>query len=300
MTAEAPAKLNLYLEVVGRRPDGYHDLRTVFQAIDLADTLRFRARPEAGIHLRLEGPEPVPGGPDNLVVRAGEALARRLGTAQGAEILLTKRIPAGTGLGGGSSDAAAAILGLEALWGSRLSSGRREDLALELGSDVPFFLRGGTAVGEGRGERLRPFPAPPECGWLLAVPGFRMATPEAYQALSPSLTGHKQGFTILESACNRGEFEVFVENLANDLEVGVVRIQPRLARIEREIRDRGAAFVGLTGSGSALFAVFRSQGDADRLVAAGIPGGDVRLLACAPVGYGARVTSRSQGPPSAR
>jgi len=294
--AEAPAKLNLALEVVGRRPDGYHDLRTVFQAIDLADTLRFRKRPEAGIHLRLEGPEPVPGGPGNLVVRAGEALARRLGTSQGAEILLTKRIPAGTGLGGGSSDAAAAILGLETLWGSLLDPADRAALALELGSDVPFFLQGGTALGEGRGERLRPFPPPPACGWLLAVPEFRMATPEAYRALSPDLTGRKQVISMLESACIRGEFEVFVENLVNDLEVGVVRIQPRLARIEREIRARGAAFVGLTGSGSALFAVFRSQGDADPLVGMEIPGGAVRLLACAPVGYGARVISRNPGP----
>lgn len=293
LTAEAPAKLNLYLEVLGKRPDGYHDLRTVFQAVDLADTLRFRRRTAAGIHLSLEGPEPVPGGPENLVVRAGEALARRLGRTSGAEILLTKRVPAGTGLGGGSSDAAAAILGLEALWGTSLDPGDRAALGLELGSDVPFFFLGGTAVGEGRGERLRPFPAPPPCGWLVAVPEFRMATPEAYRALSPGLTRHKQAFTMLESACIRGTFEGFVENLGNDLEAGVVRIQPRLARIEREIRSRGAAFVGLTGSGSALFAVFRSQGDAEHLVESGLPEGGARLVACSPVDYGARVVSQA-------
>lgn len=293
MFAEAPAKLNLGLDVVGRRDDGFHDLRTVFQAIDLRDELRFRVSEDSGIHLTVEGPERVPMGPENLVVRAGELLDRRSNAGRGAHIHLTKVIPAGTGLGGGSSDAAATLLGLRELWDLEVDHHELAEMALELGSDVPFFLRGGTALGEGRGERLTELPGPPSCGWLIAIPTFRISTGKAYQALPHRLTPPEPKTRMLEAALRRGSFESFVENITNDLEVGVVRIQPRLAQIRQELLERGAAGVGLTGSGSALFAVFRSQGTAERLVEEGFRPGGVRLLTCAPVASGARVISRN-------
>jgi 4-diphosphocytidyl-2-C-methyl-D-erythritol kinase len=293
VVAEAPAKLNLGLHIVGRRPDGYHDLRTVFQAIDLTDELRFRPRPDPGILLRVDGPESAPAGEQNLVVKAGERLVKRLGGGRGAEILLTKRIPARTGLGGGSSDAAAALLGLLALWGEHRDANELARQALDLGSDVPFFLMGGTALGEGRGEILTPLPPPPACGWLLVIPSFRISTRKAFQALPQRLTGREPKTTMLETALKSGEFKAFIESIENDLEVGVVRIQPRLARIRQEVLSRGAAAVGLTGSGSALFAVFRSQGNAEKLLEEEFQPGEARLLACRPVDFGARVISRN-------
>jgi len=291
LRAEAPAKLNLGLEIVRRRPDGFHDLRTVFQAIDLHDELWVRERAGAGVSLAVTGPEApaVPAGPGNLVVRAAEALAGRRRPGRGVEIRLEKRVPVGAGLGGGSSDAAAALLALEALWGLDPDPAERARLALELGSDVPFFLTGGTALGEGRGERLTPVPAPPSCHWVLVVPDFRIATADAFRQVSPSLTGLKQRINILLTAFEKGDYDGFFENLGNDLEAGVVRIQPRLASIRLELLGQGASAVGLTGSGSALYALTRSQGAANQLLSNefGTPG-CVRA-AVSPVGFGARV-----------
>jgi 4-diphosphocytidyl-2-C-methyl-D-erythritol kinase len=291
--AEAPAKLNLALAVLGPRDDGYHDLLTVFQAVNLADTLAFREREAPGIGLRVDGDEPVPAGNDNLVVKAGEILLRATGLRRGAEIVLTKRIPAGAGLGGGSSDAAAALLGLEALWGVDVGARTRAALALELGSDVPFFLLGGTALGEGRGERLTPLPAPPSCGWLLVVPEWRLATADVFRALPSPLTNVAQEVRILVDALRQGEWGRFAGHLVNDLEVGVVRIEPRLASMRAEILAQGAAALGLTGSGSAMFALFRSQGEAAQALREGFRVTGARVYSCAPVPYGARVTARS-------
>ena len=148
IAVRAPAKLNLGLAVLRRRGDGYHDLRTIFQAIDLSDELWIRSRGEPGIALSVAGSEPAPVGSENLVCRVGDLLSLRSGTRIGAEIHLIKRIPPEAGLGGGSSDAAAAILGLDVVWELGMSPEEQAALALELGSDVPFFLQGGTARGE--------------------------------------------------------------------------------------------------------------------------------------------------------
>jgi 4-diphosphocytidyl-2-C-methyl-D-erythritol kinase len=286
----APAKLNLGLAVVGKRPDGYHNLLTIFQAIDLADELTFRPRPE-GVRLTVNGDPSLPEGPENLVVRAATLFARARGVEDGAEIELAKRIPAGAGLGGGSSDAAATLLGLETLWGLKPDPIALRRIALELGSDVPFFLTGGTARGEGRGEILTPLPSPPRAGWLLAVPEFRCSTREVFENLPPGLTGSIQKLRMLEEAIQHGDLEAFATHIVNDLEPGVVRIQPRLARIREALQRLGAMAVGLTGSGSAMFALFRSQGDLARLLDAGSVLEGARLCACAPVDFGARVVT---------
>jgi 4-diphosphocytidyl-2-C-methyl-D-erythritol kinase len=293
VVAEAPAKLNLALAVLGRRDDGYHDLLTVFQAIDLTDSLLLKERDEPGVYLRIEGTEPVPPGSDNLVVRAGEVLLRETGLRRGAEIVLTKRIPVGAGLGGGSSDAAAALLGLEALWGVDVGADTRAALALELGSDVPFFLLGGTALGEGRGERLTSLPPPPSCGWVLIVPDWRLRTADVFGALPMPLTNAAQEVRILVDALRQGEWGRFAGHLVNDLEVGVVRIQPRLAAIKAGVLAQGAAALGLTGSGSAMFALFRSQGEAASALKGGFTVPGTRVIACDPVAFGARITARS-------
>ena len=300
VTAQAPAKLNLALEVVGKRPDGYHDLRTVFQAVDLSDRLRLRTR-SAGVALRVRGEEPVPEGPENLVVRAARLLLERRAPGRGVEILLEKTIPAGAGLGGGSSDAAATLLGLERLWSLDPDPPERARLALAIGSDVPFFLLGGTALGEGRGEILRPLPPPPELGWLLAVPDYRISTRAAFGALEPGLTTARQQVTILADAIRSGDIRAFIDNLVNDLQTGVVRIQPRLARSKLELLSLGCMAVGLTGSGSALFGLFDSEGAVLDLLENGFSERDSRgfrrsarlpgaaVVPCRPVAFGARV-----------
>ena len=157
----APAKINLTFEALARRADGYHEVRSVMQAISLADEIEFE--PAAGLSLTIERGGPAfaaPPGEDNLVMRAARLLQREAGAPQGAAILLRKRIPAAAGLGGGAGDAAAALLGLRRLWGLDLDADALRELAARLGSDVPFFVSGGTALAEGRGERLTPLPTP--------------------------------------------------------------------------------------------------------------------------------------------
>ena len=157
----APAKVNLTFEALGRRADGYHEVRTVMQAVSLADEIEFA--PAAGLSLTIAHGAPAfaaPPGEDNLVMRAARLLQREAGEARGAAILLRKRIPAAAGLGGGSSDAATTLLGLRRLWGLDMDADALRELAARLGSDVPFFVSGGTALAEGRGERLTPLPTP--------------------------------------------------------------------------------------------------------------------------------------------
>jgi 4-diphosphocytidyl-2C-methyl-D-erythritol kinase len=288
LLAEAPAKINLALAVRGRRADGYHDIVTVFQAVDLADTLRVTDRKEPGIGLRVTGPGWAPEGPGNLVVRLGEALAGRHAPGRGADIVLEKHVPAGAGLGGGSSDAAATLLALEQLWDLRLTGEERRALALEAGSDVPFFLVSGTARGEGRGEILTPLPAPPPAHWALILPDFAVSTASAYAEVSRSLTIPPEELRMLELALARGDVELLSHCFVNDLEAGVLRIEPRLTGLKAEVASVGVA-VGLSGSGSALFAMARDEDGARRLQEWGAVRPGVRVVPCVPVAYGARV-----------
>jgi 4-diphosphocytidyl-2-C-methyl-D-erythritol kinase len=285
---EAPAKLNLALAVVGRREDGYHDLRTVFQAVDLADDLVL-APGGNGIELTVEGEVSVDGGPSNLAVRAAALLARRHAPGRGARIRLRKRIPVGAGLGGGSSDAAAVLLGLERLWDLALSRPEREALALELGSDVPFFLRGGTARGEGRGERLTPLPDVPCSAFVLAVPALSLSTRDVFAALREGEATGGPGVEAAERAVREGDCAALGRNLVNDLEAPATRVAPALAGWRRALEARGAPAVGLSGSGAAYFVPFSGEDEARRFVEDGpVPPG-LRLLLVRPRPHGARL-----------
>jgi 4-diphosphocytidyl-2-C-methyl-D-erythritol kinase len=287
-TAEAPAKINLALAVLGRRADGYHDIRTVFQAVDLADTLHVSDRREEGIALTVTGREWAPEGPENLVVRMGEALSRRHAPGRGARIVLEKRIPAGAGLGGGSSDAAAALLALERVWELELTAEARHRLALEIGSDVPFFLHGGTIRGEGRGEILTPLPPPPPAHWALILPDIRVSTARAYAEVSRSLTNSANQLTMLELALVQADSALLAENFVNDLEAGVLRIEPGLTGLKAEVASVGVV-AGLSGSGSALFAMARRAEQIRRLQEWGRTRPGVRVVPCVLVGHGVRL-----------
>jgi 4-diphosphocytidyl-2-C-methyl-D-erythritol kinase len=247
----APAKLNLFLHVTGRRADGYHELQTLFQLIDLADTIAIRVREDGAIE-RPEGPRDVAPQAD-LAVRAAHALKAATGTRLGAELKVLKRIPLGGGLGGGSSDAATALLALNELWECGLRSPELAVLGSSLGADVPVFIEGFSAWGEGIGERLTPVELP-ERWYLVIHPGVAVSTASVFQ--SPELTRNSPLITI------RALFE---SGWRNDCE-GVVR---KLCPEVGEALDWLGRFAParLTGTGSCVFAAFASAAEAERLAA---------------------------------
>ncbi|HKE46112.1 MAG TPA: 4-(cytidine 5'-diphospho)-2-C-methyl-D-erythritol kinase [Steroidobacteraceae bacterium] len=254
----APAKLNLFLHVLGRRPDGYHDLQTAFQFIDLCDELSFEVRPDKLI-VRLEGPSEVAPA-DDLSVRAADQLRRhaaellpsRAGTeVPGVTIRLRKRIPLQGGLGGGSSDAATTLVALNHLWGLELSSDELAQIGLKLGADVPVFVQGRAAWAEGVGERLEPL-EPPESVYLVIRPGVAISTAEVFQA--PELTRDSPAITIRAFLKSGGR---------NDCEPLVRKRFPAVA----EALDWLGQFAPakLTGTGSCIFAPFANREQAQKV-----------------------------------
>jgi len=250
----APAKLNLFLHITGRRPDGYHTLQTVFQLIDLCDTVAISVREDGRIE-RTAGPAGVEPESD-LSVRAARALQAATGSRLGASLRVMKRIPLGGGLGGGSSDAATVLVALNALWGCGLSRPALAELGLPLGADVPVFVEGSSAWGEGVGEDLRPLGLP-ERWYVLVHPGVSVSTREVFQA--PELTRNSPVLTI------RAFFE---SGGRNDCEPVVRARYPEVA----EALDWLGRFAParLTGTGSCIFAGYASAIEAER-VAARVP-----------------------------
>jgi 4-diphosphocytidyl-2-C-methyl-D-erythritol kinase len=266
------AKINLRLDILGKRPDGYHELRTIFQSISLRDELLLRTSRNSNITLTIRGnaqlsEEPVG---KNLVYRAVDALRHELKIRTGVEIELRKNIPAGGGLGGGSSDAAAALLGYLQLNGKKLPAPRLIEIAVSLGADVPFFLFGGRALGVNRGDEIYPLPGIPKHTLLVVVPrGIRVPTPDAFRWVKAAQ------LTKLAATPKLWEFCALCWStqgigLSNDFEQAVFQRHPRLATIKRALLRVGAAEASLAGSGSAVFGVFPSPALARR-AAVGFP-----------------------------
>jgi len=261
----AYAKVNLCLDVLGRRADAYHELRTIFQMISLHDTLLLETQREPGIELRILGNSALAGepGPDNLVYRAIHELRGRLQIKHGIRAVLTKRIPVGRGLGGGSSDAAAALIGLLRLTGKAIDPARLTQIASGLGADVPFFLHGGRALGIGRGDEIYPLPDVARCSVLIvSPPEIAVATKNAYPWLDEQLT-KGQDPTRLWRFCALC-WSPQGGALTNDFEAAVFPRYPRLAAIKRELLRQGAAGASLAGSGSAVFGIFQNPAKARR------------------------------------
>jgi 4-diphosphocytidyl-2-C-methyl-D-erythritol kinase len=261
----AYAKVNLRLDVLGPRADGYHELRTIFQTISLHDTLELESTRDARVDLRIIGNSALAGEPgrDNLVYRAIEKLRRELGFPQGVRAVLTKRIPVGAGLGGGSSDAAAALIGLLRLARKRVESARLAEIASGLGADVPFFLFGGRALGIGRGDEIYPLPDIPRRALLVVSPhALAVPTREAYQWLGRCLTKRPDATKLLRfcALCWSPQGGA----LSNDFEAAVFPRYPRLTAIKRELLRQGAAGASLAGSGSAVFGIFQNPATARR------------------------------------
>ena len=256
---KAYAKLNLGLRVLYKRPDGYHELRTVFQTISLADRIDVTFERSRDTLIEIEGTPEIP---DNLVAKAARLVLESLEIHASVRFRLGKQIPPGAGLGGGSSDAAAVLLALPVLAGKALAPEHLTGLAEQLGSDVPFFLHGGTALGLGRGEELYPLPDSPAARGLLVVPGIHSSTAEAYRALSPRLT------TItLQNKLVSFQREVWQQGRVggiNDFEETVFSLHPALRHIKDRLRRCGANPAVMTGSGSAIYGIFQDQEHLER------------------------------------
>jgi len=264
----AYAKLNLGLRVLYKRPDGYHELRTVFQTISLADRIEVAFTRKRSIRIQIDGtPEII----DNLVARAALLVMEALSIQGDVHFILKKNIPAGAGLGGGSSDAAAVLLALPVLAGKALPMDQLQAIAAQLGSDVPFFLHGGTALGLGRGEELYPLPDVPAARGLLVLAGVHSSTVEAYRDLSSRLTS-----IPLQNKLNSFQREVWrgcadggIESSGvpvdeNDFEAVVFERHPELGKIKEQLQRYGAKPAAMTGSGSAIFGIFEKPAQLER------------------------------------
>jgi len=258
---QALAKINLDLRILHKRADGFHELRTVFQTVSLADSIEVDYQPSRRTKISLDGNIDIAG---NLIVRAADAVLDSTRTHARIHFRLIKKIPMGAGLGGGSSDAAAILLALPILIGKPIDAHK---LAAHLGSDVPFFLEGGAALALGRGEEIYPLPDLAEEPILIADSGIHVATGPAYLALG-------RGLTFTESSRRIGGFQGFVRALTesrratsacalseNDFESVVFREHPKLKAIARKLSKSGAAGVRMTGSGSGVVALYRSRED---------------------------------------
>jgi 4-diphosphocytidyl-2-C-methyl-D-erythritol kinase len=253
------AKLNLGLRVLYRRLDGYHELRTVFQTISLADRLDVAFTPSSKTRIEIAGSHDIV---DNLVEKAARMVLEVIRAKADIRFELKKNIPMGSGLGGGSSDAAAVLLALPVLAGKPVSMERLSALAGRLGSDVPFFLHGGGAMGMGRGEELYPLPDRPRLKGILVVPGIHSSTAEAYRDLSGQLTS-----IALQNKLNSFQREIWRGGEAvddNDFEGVVFARHPDLKRIKDRLRQMGARPAAMTGSGSAIFGLFAKEEQRER------------------------------------
>ena len=269
ITLRAFAKINLSLRITDLRPDGFHNVKTVLQAIDLSDRVTCTAvRGPFQIRCNMPG---VPSDQTNLVWKAAHVLweaAGHEGAPRDAVITLQKRIPAQAGLGGGSSDAAAALLGLRKLWKLRVSDEDIHALAARLGSDVPFFFVGGTALGLGRGDEVYPLEQLPRYWVVLAIPPFGVSTKDAYRWFDdvPGKSG-REGFLPLFPNVP----------LINDLEAPVIERHPLIGELKQRFTDFGALMAAMSGSGSTVFGVFGSAGAASRAAGA-VKSAGVRVI----------------------
>lgn len=296
VTVRAPGKVNLHLAVGSLHDTGYHEVRTVLQAVSLYDELTAGAPDEPGaitIALDGEGAASLPVDKTNLAVRAAHLLAKRTGVDAGVHLAVHKAIPVAAGMAGGSADAAAALVACDAYWGTGLTRAELEVMAAELGSDVPFALEGGTALGTGRGEQLFPVLSRGRYSWVFALAAGGLSTPDVYAELDryraelprPALLPDSD----VLSALRQDDVTALGTSLANDLQAPAIRLRPELAHVLKAGRDLGAAGALVSGSGPTCAFLACDAQDAVRLAAS---------LAAAGV---CRAVCRADGPvPGAR
>jgi 4-diphosphocytidyl-2-C-methyl-D-erythritol kinase len=263
LTLPSFAKINLSLRILGKRPDGYHELRTILQTISLHDDLHFELSGDGAITLTCNDPD-IPADERNLVVRAAYALKDRYGVDKGARIRLHKRIPAKAGLGGGSSNAAVSLLALTYLWQIEATKPHLHQVAEGLGADVPFFLLGGTALGEGTGTTLSALPDGIIQHLIVVTPNANVSTADAYTAVNSAALTTSGADPILSSSPTGANFQdstpgLLQNDLNNDFESVIFDIEPEIKQTKVALLQAGAGDALLAGSGSSVFGVFSSQ-----------------------------------------
>jgi 4-diphosphocytidyl-2-C-methyl-D-erythritol kinase len=253
------AKVNLYLKILGKRDDGFHDIETVYHSISLHDTLSLK-RQRSGLSISCDHPD-VPLDMSNLAMRAAAAVLE--GSTEGVGITLEKRIPIGAGLGGGSADAAGALVATRELFGTKHSGPELEAMAEELGADVKFMLRGGCALGRGRGDVLSPLPCLPPLTLVLVIPPVTVETRWAYGSFKTGLTSRVSDLTMIASALEKGDVTSLCRLLHNDFEGLVFDRFPFLREAKQELLRSGADGALMSGSGPVVYGVFSKAGDAE-------------------------------------
>lgn len=252
---------------MGLRPDGYHELRTIFQTITLHDRLTFSSRRDERLHLSSDAPD-IPADESNLIHRAAVALRVRRGINRGASIHLEKHIPPQGGLGGGSSDAAIALLGLAHLWEIETNKRELTEIGARLGADVPFFFTGGTALGTGLGTEVRALAQADDVSLLIVTPQARVSTAEAYKALSQPALTKAESDIILSISCADAQFPGPLHDvLYNDFERVIFRLEPETERAKGALMSAGARGALLAGSGSSVFGIFDKEEAQERAAA---------------------------------
>lgn len=272
ISVKAPAKINLTLDILGKREDGYHDVEMVMTSIDLADRLDMTVREDGRIVLDCPVSY-VPLDERNHVYKAAQLLQERYHVKQGVDIYIHKRIPVAAGLAGGSTDAAAAIRGLNSLWNLNLTIKEMAEIGAEIGSDVPFCIYGGTAVARGRGEQIEPIISPPSCWVVLAKPPIGVSTSEVYQKLDLAQlrkyrmeTGNEYGGTEkMKKALQDHNFMGICKSLHNDLESVTFQLYPEVERLKQQMIRFGGDGVLMSGSGPTVFSLVRKQSRAQRM-----------------------------------
>ena len=282
----ASAKVNYALEVRGLRPDGYHEISTVMQSISLADVVEIE-RVERGFGLAVE-PEGVEVGPpeENTVHKAWSRLGERIGEVLPARVRLTKKIPAGAGLGGGSADAAATLVGLNELFGLGLDEAELRDVSLQIGADVPFCLAGGTALGEGIGEVLSPLPAPPMHRLVVVKPAAGVETAWIYGAYDERPVDGNPSVAPVIEALRARDPGALARFLGNDLAPVTEGLVPEVQALEEALLRAGALGAAMSGTGTAVFGIFSTEAEA-RAAADGLRAAFVAV--CEPVSRGVEV-----------
>ena len=258
ITKNAYAKINLALDVLRRRPDGYHDVKMIMQTVDIYDTLTFTAKEETGIVLKVENSE-LSAGKDNLICRAAERLFAESGVTKGVEILLTKRIPIAAGMAGGSTDAAATFRGLNELFELGYSLEELQKIGVELGADIPYCLMGGTALSEGIGEVLTRLPSPPQCSLVVAKPDINVSTKFVYENLHVEKLSYHPDIDGMIEAVKSGDLNKVADRLGNVLETVTVKEYPVIDEIKELMKTEGAENALMSGSGPTVFGMFMNE-----------------------------------------
>jgi len=259
----SPAKLNLFLKVLNKRPDGYHNLKTIFERIDLCDDMEFFPEPSGKIRITCDHPQ-VPVGPKNLAFQAARLLKEQTGVLEGVHIRIHKRIPVAAGLAGGSSNGATTLLGLNKMWALGLGTRHLIKMGGLLGADVPFFLHDCSwGLGTERGDVIRPLPISAKLWHILVVPRVKMYSREVFTAFNLQLTKRDDNANILIRSLKDKNISKIEELLSNDLESSILRIRPALLRAKEKLKACHLKGVSFSGSGPSVFGLVRSKNQAE-------------------------------------